>query len=108
MPFSDEKPICSSGNGRTAPRLILVVRSLCRHCAISNHAIARHYRIDLQIDHDATVTRQRSVWLLLNRHIADTRRKDEYISLSIGNDDSAASDLDSIKVCYMNEDISCY
>ena len=42
---------------------------------------------------------QRDVWLLLTRHIVDTRRSDEYISLSVRSDDFVQEDVLSIKVC---------
>ena len=46
---------------------------------------ARHFRIQLKLQPE--VSRQPIVWVLLTRHVTDTHRQEDYISLSVQNED---------------------
>ncbi|KAJ3553680.1 hypothetical protein NM688_g3481 [Phlebia brevispora] len=61
----------------------------------------RRFQVQLKIDHNSDGHQQRDVWLLLTRHVVDSHRMEEYVSLTVHNDDMR-SGVVSVKGEYTN------
>ncbi|PCH36605.1 cysteine proteinase [Wolfiporia cocos MD-104 SS10] len=52
---------------------------------------ASHFQLRLRADLDSTAQGKQSVWILLTRHVSDTRRTSEYISLIVNSQNEPGS-----------------
>ncbi|EKM60408.1 uncharacterized protein PHACADRAFT_167770 [Phanerochaete carnosa HHB-10118-sp] len=67
---------------------------------ILTSALASHIQLGLRVSRDELGTRETEVWLLLTRHVVDTKRSGEFISFSVH--DQGSTSLEVLKGEYTN------
>ncbi|KAI0070564.1 cysteine proteinase [Panus rudis PR-1116 ss-1] len=62
----------------------------------------RHFRLSLKAEIDPSDSNDHEVWVLLTRHVVDSKRKGEYISLSSQVKDVVDRNISQLKGAYTN------